>query len=72
MNCFFPEHRAQQVGVGPGFFLSLCCNEHSEDFFIPWMLVGSSPGFVTFLSHTRMSLLLWRDLINVRPPVNTR
>lgn len=33
---FFPEDRAQQVGeglsIGPGFFLSLCCNEHSEVF----------------------------------------
>ena len=73
------QHRARQVGevlsIGPGFFLSFCCNEHGAVFssygcslVLPQVLFFVS----CFWPYAPMYLLLWRDSINVRPLVSTQ
>ena len=58
-------------------FSSVFAATSAVRFFILWMLAGSSSGSIFcnlsfFLPYAPMFLLLWRDSINVRPPVSTR
>ena len=77
--CSLTPYRARQIGevlsIGPGFFLCSCCNERGEVFLILGcsLVLPQVPFFAScFLPCAPMYLLLWRDSVNVRPPVSTR